>query len=265
VHAAEQDRPDVLKKCEAWFEGQVDLDPERLVFIDDTWASTNIARRYGRCRRGERLRVGVPHGHWKTTTFVGALTLRGFVAPWMFDGPINRGAFETYVETVLVLNLRPGDVVIIDNFSSHKGDKVRELIEAAGATLRFLPPYSSDFNPIENAFAKLKALLKEGRRADRDGPLVHDRPPHRPVHPDRMPQLLRCCWIRCNVNEFCSSVKTRRRLTASSRRRSRLRRSAASGRFRSRRRSISFIQPDHSVEATSHRESGQGVRRQGFR
>jgi transposase len=132
-----------------------------LVFIDETWASTNMARRHGRCRRGERLRVGVPHGHWKTTTFVGALTVRGFVAPWVLDGPINREAFETYVEKVLVPDLRPGDVVIMDNLSSHKGDKVRNLIEAAGATLRFLPPYSPDFNPIENAFAKLKALLRK--------------------------------------------------------------------------------------------------------
>lgn len=120
-----------------------------------------MARRHGRCRRGERLRVGVPHGHWKTTTFVGALTVRGFAAPWVLDGPINREAFETYVEKVLVPDLRPGDVVIMDNLSSHKGDKVRDLIEAAGATLRFLPPYSPDFNPIENAFAKLKALLRK--------------------------------------------------------------------------------------------------------
>jgi transposase len=109
-----------------------------------------------RCRQGGR-----PPHHWKTTTFVGALTVRGFVAPWVLDGPINREAFETYVEKVLVPDLRPGDVVIMDNLSSHKGDKVRELIEAAGATLRFLPPYSPDFNPIENAFAKLKALLRK--------------------------------------------------------------------------------------------------------
>lgn len=131
------------------------------MFIDETWASTNMARRYGRCRRGERLRVGVPHGHWKTTTFVGALTLRGFIAPWVLDGPINHDAFETYVGNVLVPELRPGDVVIMDNLSSHKGNTVREMIEAAGATLRFLPPYSPDFNPIENAFAKLKALLRK--------------------------------------------------------------------------------------------------------
>ncbi len=148
-------------KREAWFEGQLDLDPERLVFIDETWTSTNMARRYGRCLRGERLRVSVPHGHWKTTTFVGALTLRGFIAPFVIDGPINRLAFETYVAKVLVPELRAGDVVIMDNLSGHTGPRVRELIKAAGADLRYLPPYSPDFNPIENAFSKLKALLRK--------------------------------------------------------------------------------------------------------
>jgi transposase len=120
-----------------------------------------MARRYGRCRRGTRLRVGVPHGHWKTTTFVGALTLRGFIAPFVLDGPINRDAFETYIAKVLVPELRRGDVVIMDNLSSHKGVRVREMIEAAGAELRYLPPYSPDFNPIEMAFSKLKALLRK--------------------------------------------------------------------------------------------------------
>jgi transposase len=120
-----------------------------------------MARRHGRCRRGERLRVGVPHGHWKTTTFVGALTLRGFIAPFVLDGPINRDAFETYVAKVLVPDLRRGDIVVMDNLSSHKGPRVREMIEAAGAELRDLPPYSPDFNPIETAFAKLKALLRK--------------------------------------------------------------------------------------------------------
>jgi transposase len=146
---------------EQWFEGQLDLDPERLVFIDETWASTNMARRFGRCPRGERLRIGVPHGHWKTTTFVGALTTRGFIAPWVLDGPINRDAFETYIEKVLVPELKPGDIVVMDNLSSHKGVSVCEMIQAAGAQLRYLPPYSPDFNPIENAFSKLKALLRK--------------------------------------------------------------------------------------------------------
>jgi transposase len=128
-----------------------------------------MARRHGRCRRGERLRVGVPHGHWKTTTFVAGLTTRGMVAPWVLDGPINRDAFETFVGRVLVPTLTPGNVVIMDNLSSHKGPRVREMIEAAGAELRYLPPYSPDFNPIENAFAKLKALLRKAaeRTVDR--------------------------------------------------------------------------------------------------
>jgi transposase len=152
-----------------WFDRQLDLDPERLVFIDETWASTNMARRYGRCRRGERLRVGVPHGHWKTTTFVGGLTLRGFIAPFVLDGPINRAAFETYVEKVLVPELRKGDTVIMDNLPGHKGPRVRQLIEAAGAHLLYLPPYSPDFNPIENAFAKLKALLRKAAERTVEG------------------------------------------------------------------------------------------------
>jgi len=169
AHASEQARPDILKRRQAWFDAQPDLDPERLVFIDETWASTNMARRHGRCLRGERLRVGVPHGHWKTTTFVGALTLRGFIAPWVLDGPINRVAFETYVAKVLVPELRPGDVVVMDNLSSHKGPRVGEMIAAVGAELRSLPPYSPDFNPIENAFAKLKALLRKAAERTVDG------------------------------------------------------------------------------------------------
>jgi transposase len=128
-----------------------------------------MARRYGRCPRGQRLRVGVPHGHWKTTTFIGALTLRGFIAPFVIDGPINRLAFETYVEKVLVPELRRGDVVIMDNLPGHKGQRVRQLIEAAGATLLYLPPYSPDFNPIENAFANLKALLRKAAERTVDG------------------------------------------------------------------------------------------------
>ncbi len=97
-----------MKRRQAWFDDQLNLDPERLVFIDETWASTNMARRHGRCTRGERLRVGVPHGHWKTTTFVAGLRNRGLTAPFVLDGPINRIAFETYVEEVLVPELRSG-------------------------------------------------------------------------------------------------------------------------------------------------------------
>jgi transposase len=103
----------------------------------------------------------VPFGHWKTTTFVAGLTTRGLVAPWVLDGPINREAFEVYIAEVLVPELRPGDIVTMDNLSSHKGPKVRAMIEAAGAQLLYLPPYSPDLNPIEMAFAKLKALLRK--------------------------------------------------------------------------------------------------------
>jgi transposase len=128
-----------------------------------------MARRYGRAPRGKRLRIGVPHGRWKTTPFVAGLRQDGIVAPFVLDGPINRAAFEAYVEKVLVPALRPGDVVILDNLSSHKGPRVRALIEAAGARLLYLPPYSPDFNPIENAFAKLKALLRKAAERTIDG------------------------------------------------------------------------------------------------
>jgi transposase len=120
-----------------------------------------MARRYGRAPKGRRLRAAIPHGHWKTTTFVAGLRVTGMTAPLVFDGPINARVFEAYVEQVLAPALRPGDIVIMDNLSSHKGTKVRDLIEAAGASLRYLPPYSPDFNPIEKAFAKLKALLRK--------------------------------------------------------------------------------------------------------
>jgi transposase len=113
--------------------------------------------------------MGVPHGHWKTTTFVAGLTAQGIVAPFVLDGPINRVAFETYVDKVLVPDLRPGDVVVMDNLSSHKGPRVRDLIQAAGADLLFLPPYSPDFNPIENAFAKIKALLRKAAQRTVEG------------------------------------------------------------------------------------------------
>ena len=116
AHAAEQDRPDILTRRQEWFDTQPDLDPERLVFIDETWASTNMARRYGRCRRGQRLRSAVPHGHWKTTTFVAGLRLTGIVAPMVLDGPINGRSFQTYVDRVLIPDLRPGDIVIIAHF-----------------------------------------------------------------------------------------------------------------------------------------------------
>jgi transposase len=139
------------------------------VFIDETWAPTNMARRYGRAPRGERLRAAVPHGHWKTTTFVAGLRLDGVVAPLVLDGPINAAAFEAYVEQFLAPTLQPGDIVAMDNLSCHKGPKVSALIEAVGAKLLYLPPYSPDFNPIEKLFSKLKALLRKAAERTVDG------------------------------------------------------------------------------------------------
>jgi transposase len=139
------------------------------VFIDETWASTKMARTHGRAPRGERLRAPVPHGHWKTTTFVGALRTSGMVAPMVLDGPINGAAFLAYVEQVLVPELRPGDIVVMDNLGSHKHPTIRAAIEAAGASLLYLPPYSPDFNPIEKAFAKLKAMLRKAAERTIDG------------------------------------------------------------------------------------------------
>jgi transposase len=120
-----------------------------------------MARRYGRCPRGQRLLTSVPHGHWKTTTFVAALRLDELAAPCVFDGPMNGECFLAYVEQCLVPTLRDGDIVIMDNLSSHKVAGIRQAIEATGATLRYLPPYSPDLNPIEQLFAKLKALLRK--------------------------------------------------------------------------------------------------------
>ena len=130
AHAAEQDRPDVAARRRAWFDAQPDLDPRRLVFIDETGASTKMARLYGRARRGERCRAPVPHGHWKTTTFTGALRLGGMTAPMVLDGPMNGPAFQAYVAQVLVPTLSPGDIVLMDNLPAHKSAIIGALIEA---------------------------------------------------------------------------------------------------------------------------------------
>ncbi|UPT90357.1 IS630 family transposase [Bradyrhizobium barranii subsp. apii] len=160
AHAAEQRRGDINAAREEWFEGQIDLDPERLVFIDETSANTKMARLYGRSPRGERCRAAIPHGHWKTTTFTAGLRSDGLIAPLVLDGPMDGDAFLAYVEQLLAPSLRPGDTVIMDNLPAHKVHGVREAIQAVGASLLYLPPYSPDFNPIEMAFSKLKALLR---------------------------------------------------------------------------------------------------------
>jgi len=160
--AAEQKRKDVAEKRAQWRIDQVQIDPNRAVFIDETWAKTNMTRTYGRSTQGTRVIEHVPAGRWETTTFLGALRADGFTAPLTVDGPINGAIFRAWVEQHLVPTLSVGDVVIMDNLSSHKVKGVQEAIENAGAELRFLPPYSPDLNPIELAFAKLKKLLRDG-------------------------------------------------------------------------------------------------------
>ena len=137
------------------------LNPARLVFIDETAASTKMVRLRGRCPRGARLVGHAPHGHWKTITFVAGLRNNGMVAPFVVDGPMNGPTFVSYIEQCLAPILDRRDVVIMDNLSAHKGAGVRDAIEAVGATLRYLPQYSPDFNPIEQSFSKLKAHLRK--------------------------------------------------------------------------------------------------------
>jgi transposase len=145
------------------------LDPRKLVFLDETWAKTNMTRTHGYAPRGERLVDRAPHGHWHTTTFVGALRASGFVAPVVVDGAVNGELFLAYVRQQLVPALRPGDVVVMDNLSSHTAAGVRRAIEGAGRRLLYLPPYSPDLNPIENAFSKLKRLLRSAAERTVEG------------------------------------------------------------------------------------------------
>lgn len=156
-----------------WKERQKQLDPGRLVFIDETGTSTNMARLRGRCPRGQRLIGKVPHGHWKITTFVAALRCNAITAPFVIDEPMNGEIFAVYLERCLVPTLHPNDIVVMDNLPVHKSDNVRRIIEAAGATVVYLPPYSPDLNPIEMAFAKLKAHLRKA--AERSMPALWDR------------------------------------------------------------------------------------------
>lgn len=169
MRATEQDRPDVAAARTAWADDQAKLDPDQLIFIDETGTSTNMARLRGRSARGERLVGKIPHGHWKTTTFVAGLRSSELTAPCVIDGPMNGNAFIAYVEQVLAPSLKPGDIVVLDNLSAHKVPGVREAIKAAGGTLLYLPPYSPDFNPIEQLFAKLKALLRKAAERSVDG------------------------------------------------------------------------------------------------
>lgn len=144
-----------------WKKYQGRVDPRRLVFIDETWAKTNMTRRHGRCAKGQRLVAKVPHGRWRTLTFLAALRCDRITAPCVIDGPINGQAFSAYVQQGLLPTPAPGDVVIMDNLSSHKRPAIRQAIRAAKAKLLYLPPYSPDLNPIEQMFSKLKHLLRK--------------------------------------------------------------------------------------------------------
>lgn len=160
LHAAEQDRPDVAERRRQWREWSGDVDAGRLIFIDETWAKTNMTRLRGRAPRGERLIDKTPHGHWKTTTLIAALGIEGMRCSTVVDGAVNGDIFEAFVRQVLLPELRPGDIVIMDNLSSHKRACLGELIAERQAELRYLPPYSPDLNPIELIFSKIKQALR---------------------------------------------------------------------------------------------------------
>ncbi|MGO9770649.1 MAG: IS630 family transposase [Roseiarcus sp.] len=158
-HASEQEREDVAEAREAWFEGQLDLDPSKLVFLDETAVSTNMARRFGWAPRGQRCRMSVPFG-WKTKTLVAALRWDRIDAPMTIDGALDGASFLAYVEQVLAPTLSAGETVLMDNVRTHKVAGVKEAIEAKGAHLVYLPPYSPDFDPIEESFSKIKSILR---------------------------------------------------------------------------------------------------------
>jgi transposase len=166
----------VKARREAWFELQPDLDPAKLIFVDETGATTKMARLRGRSPRGERCRAAVPHGHWKTTTLVAGLRLDGLSAPMLIDGAMNGAAFTAWVERLLVPTLATGDIVVLDNLPAHKVKAARTAIEQAGAKLLLLPPYSPDLNPNEQAFANIKALLRKAaaRTLDALGAAIAD-------------------------------------------------------------------------------------------
>lgn len=145
------------------------LSARRLIFLDETGVTTNMVRRYGRAPRGQRVKGHAPAGHWKVTTFLAGLTSNGIVAPFVVDQPMNRAIFTQYVRQYLLPELQPGDIVILDNLSSHKGAEAAALVETRGARLLFLPPYSPDLNPIEMVFAKLKHLLRKAGERTREG------------------------------------------------------------------------------------------------
>lgn len=163
IHAQEQDRPDVAERRARWRVEQLGLDARKLVFIDETWAKTNMTRLRGRAPRGQRLIEKVPHGHWQTTTLIAALDHRGMRCATTVDGAVNGDVFTAFCEQVLAPTLTPGDLVVMDNLSAHKVKGVAEAIEAAKASVVYLPPYSPDLNPIELAFSKVKQRMRSAQ------------------------------------------------------------------------------------------------------
>jgi transposase len=182
-----------------WRDGLPLHDAGQYVFLDECGVTTDLLRRYGRSPRGTRLHDHTPCGHWETETVIAALRVDGLSAPAVFDGPIDAVSFQAYVEQVLVPTLRPGDVVVLDNLAVHKQPEVRTMIEAVGAHLRFLPPYSPDFNPIEQAFAKLKAFLRAARPRTFDQVLALVAAALERFPPDECRNFIRHCGYRLAV------------------------------------------------------------------
>lgn len=168
LHAAEQDRPDVKVRRNDWREKTVHMDLRRLVFLDESGAKTNMTRLYGRSFDGQRVADATPHGHWCTTTMLSSIRLDGSTAAMVVEGPADAAVFRAYVEHVLVPSLRPGDILVMDNLAPHKNPAVAEAIEAAGAEVWLLPPYSPDFNPIEKMWSKIKAFLRKIKARTKD-------------------------------------------------------------------------------------------------
>jgi hypothetical protein len=188
-HAAEQGRPDVAAARAAWREVQPSMNPTHLVFLDETWATTNMARRYGRAPRGERVIASVPHGHWKTSTFVAGLRDNAITAPLVIDGAMNGETFRAYIEQFLAPTLAHGDIVIMDNLASHKVAGVREAIEASGASLIYLPPYSPETQSNRPLQSSRPCCAKPP--AHRRGPLDRHRRSSLRILPQRMCKLSR--------------------------------------------------------------------------
>ena len=198
LFAAEQHRADVAKQRTDWRKEQPAMPAGSLVFIDETWASTNMTPTRGRSRRGRRCFGYTPFGHWKTTTFVCALRQTGLAAPLVLDGPINGQAFLAWVQQFLAPELQAGDVVVMDNLASHKVAGVRKAIEAAGASVRYLPPYSPDLNPNKPGVCQTQGLAAHSAGAHRSSLVGHNRQPPQHLQLHRMPQLHPQLWLLLN-------------------------------------------------------------------